>query len=157
MMLPADNPSRQGDPIDRSAEKPDRRRSPTRQATARRPPRGTDYLLKHPELRGKDVETTRKACARFSDAPTTVINFVEGTRFTAEKAREARSPYQHLMQPKAAGLSLALAGMNEQFEKIINVTLDYPDSPVEPFRDLLCGRMRRIRRAYRCHHPGPAR
>ncbi len=24
-------------------------------------------------------------------------------------------------------------------------TLDYPDSPVEPFRDLLCGRMRRIR------------
>lgn len=103
------------------------------------------YLLKHPELRGKDVETTRKACARFVDAPTTVINFVEGTRFTPDKAREARSPYQHLMQPKAAGLSLALAGMGDQFEKIVNVTLDYPDSSQQPFRDLLCGRMRRIR------------
>ena len=104
-----------------------------------------EYLLKHPELRGKDVETTRAACAKFIHEPTTVINFVEGTRYTPEKAGSVRSPYRHLMPPKAAGLSLALAGLGEQFEKIVNVTLDYPDNQQHPFRDLLCGRMKRIR------------
>lgn len=102
------------------------------------------YLLKHPELRGKDVETTRAACAKFIHEPTTVINFVEGTRFTPGKAKQGASPYQHLMPPKAAGLSLALAGLGEQFEKVVNVTLNYPDNSQHPFRDLLCGRMGRI-------------
>ena len=103
-----------------------------------------EFLIKHPELRGKDVETTRSACAKFVHEPTTVINFVEGTRFTPEKARQVKSPFQHLMPPKAAGLSLALAGLGEQFEKIVNVTLAYPDNREHPFRDLLCGRMKRI-------------
>ncbi|MFC3912804.1 acyltransferase [Pseudaeromonas sharmana] len=104
-----------------------------------------EYLLKHPERRGKDVETTRAACAKFAHLPTTVINFVEGTRFTPQKARQSRSTFQYLMPPKAAGLSLALAGLGEQFEKIVNVTLDYPDCSGHPFRDLLCGRISRIR------------
>lgn len=103
-----------------------------------------EFLIKHPELRGKDVETTRSACTKFIHEPTTVINFVEGTRLTPEKARQVRSPFQHLMPPKAAGLSLALAGLGEQFEKIVNVTLAYPDNRKHPFRDLLCGRMKRI-------------
>ena len=103
-----------------------------------------EFLIKHPELRGKDVESTRIACAKFADEPTSVINFVEGTRFSPEKARMTKSPYQHLMPPKAAGLSLALAGLGEQFEKIVNVTLAYPDNSEHPFRDLLCGRMKRI-------------
>ncbi len=60
--------------------------------------------------------------------PTTVINFVEGTRFTPSKAKQHSSVYRHLMPPKAAGLSLALAGLGDQFEKIVNVTLDYPDN-----------------------------
>lgn len=103
-----------------------------------------EFLLKHPERRGRDVESTQAACAKFIHMPTTMINFVEGTRFTPEKAKSTRSPYQHLMSPKAAGLSLALSGLGDQFEKIINVTLNYPDSQDKPFRDLLCGRMRRI-------------
>jgi len=43
------------------------------------------YLAKHPEKKGKDLESTRKACQKFRDTPTSVINFVEGTRFTEEK------------------------------------------------------------------------
>lgn len=43
------------------------------------------YLLKHPEKRGCDLKTTRKSCERFRHTPTTVVNFVEGTRFTEEK------------------------------------------------------------------------
>lgn len=36
------------------------------------------YLLRHPERRGKDVETTRRSCEKFRLHPTTIVNFVEG-------------------------------------------------------------------------------
>lgn len=104
-----------------------------------------EYLLRNPHLRGKDIEATRTACQKFRDVPTTVINFVEGTRFTAEKRDQTRSPYRHLMAPKAAGLAFTLAAMGEQFDKMINVTLSYPDNSDKPFRDFLMGRMTRIR------------
>lgn len=42
------------------------------------------YLLRHPERRGKDVETTRRSCEKFRLHPTTIVNFVEGSRFTQE-------------------------------------------------------------------------
>lgn len=37
------------------------------------------YLLRHPERRGKDVETTRRSCEKFRLHPTTIVNFVEGS------------------------------------------------------------------------------
>ncbi len=50
------------------------------------------YLIRHPERRGKDVETTRRSCEKFRSHPTTIVNFVEGSRFTEEKkARNALS------------------------------------------------------------------
>jgi 1-acyl-sn-glycerol-3-phosphate acyltransferase len=42
-------------------------------------------LEKKPHLKGKDIETTRQACAKFRHIPVSVMNFVEGTRFTARK------------------------------------------------------------------------
>ncbi len=56
------------------------------------------YLIRHPERRGKDVETTRRSCEKFRAHPTTIVNFVEGSRFTEEKARNALS----LPQPVTA-------------------------------------------------------
>ena len=50
------------------------------------------YLAKHPEKKGKDLQATRKSCEKFRDTPTTVINFVEGTRFTDEKKKRRASP-----------------------------------------------------------------
>src|SRR6056297_895947 len=44
-----------------------------------------DFLKKHPHLKGKDIEATRKTCERFRDMPVTLINFIEGGRFTKEK------------------------------------------------------------------------
>ena len=41
-----------------------------------------EYLEKHPEQRGKDLDVTRRACEKFRLIPTSVMNFVEGTRFT---------------------------------------------------------------------------
>ncbi len=101
-------------------------------------------LLKNPALRGKDVTTAREACAKFRTIPTTVINFVEGSRFTPEKREQTKSPYQHLLTPKPAGLAMAINVLGEQFEKIVNVTLAYPDNEERPFHDMLTGRLTRI-------------
>lgn len=96
------------------------------------------YLAKHPEKKGRDLEATRKACAKFRDAPTAVINFIEGTRFTEEKRAKRGSPYRHLLAPHAGGVALALASMGSMFDAILDVSIVYPG--VTPaFWDLMCG------------------
>ena len=45
-------------------------------------------LKKNPKLKGKDIETTRKACEKFKTMPVSIVNFVEGTRFTSDKHTE---------------------------------------------------------------------
>ncbi|HEN1159329.1 TPA: acyltransferase [Klebsiella pneumoniae] len=102
------------------------------------------YLIRHPERRGKDVETTRRSCEKFRAHPTTIVNFVEGSRFTEEKKRETRSPYHNLLPPKAAGIAMALNVLGSQFNKLLNVTLCYPDNHTRPFYDILSGRLTRI-------------
>lgn len=102
------------------------------------------YLIRHPERRGKDVETTRRSCEKFRAHPTTIVNFVEGSRFTEEKKRETRSPYHNLLPPKAAGIAMALNVLGSQFDKLLNVTLRYPDNHTRPFYDMLSGRLTRI-------------
>ncbi|MDM4767314.1 acyltransferase [Pelomonas sp. SE-A7] len=90
-----------------------------------------------------DLETTRKACQKFRSIPTTVINFVEGTRFTQAKHARQQSPYRHLLKPKVGALGIALATMGEQFEALLDVTLVYPDG-TPSFWDLLSGRLGRV-------------
>ena len=53
-----------------------------------------EYLEKHPEKRGKDLETTRRACQRYRNFPVAIANFVEGTRFTHAKREQQQSPYR---------------------------------------------------------------
>ncbi|MCU1734364.1 MULTISPECIES: acyltransferase [unclassified Pseudomonas] len=101
------------------------------------------YLDKHPEKRGKDLETTRKTCAKFRGKPTAIFNFAEGTRFTAAKHRQQQSPFKHLLKPKAGGIAFVLDAMGDQLESIIDVTIHYPEG-APGFWDLLCGRVRRI-------------
>ena len=86
-----------------------------------------DYLKKHPEMRGKDQETTRKACEKYALIPTSVMNFLEGTRFTTAKHQRQQSPYRHLLKPKAGGIALALNAMGDKFQAILDVTIVYPD------------------------------
>lgn len=90
--------------------------------------------------RQNDLETTRLACEKFKRIPTTVINFVEGTRYTAAKRARQGSPYRHLLKPKIGGLGIALATMGEQFEALLDVTIVYPGG-APSFWDLLCGRI----------------
>lgn len=103
-----------------------------------------EYLLRNPHKRGQDLATTRRSCEKFKYHPTTVVNYVEGTRFTDDKQRKTRSPFQHLLAPKSGGIAYTLAAMGEQFSNIIDVTLAYPQNTDKPFRDMLMGRMTRI-------------
>ena len=100
-------------------------------------------LRKRPELRNQDLETTKRACARFALIPTSVMNFSEGTRFTAAKHARQQSPYQHLLKPKGGALALALNVLGEKFRALLDVTLVYPDG-TPSYWDLACGRSGRV-------------
>ncbi|VTP16401.1 putative acyltransferase YihG [Phytobacter ursingii] len=102
------------------------------------------YLIRHPERRGKDVETTRRSCEKFRLHPTTIVNFVEGSRFTDEKRIETRSAFNNLLPPKAAGIAMALGVLGKQFDKLLDVTLCYPENDKKPFFDMLSGKLTRI-------------
>lgn len=101
------------------------------------------YLKKHPEMRGKDQEATRRACAKFALIPTSVTNFMEGTRFTPAKHARQQSPYRYLLKPKAGGVALALNAMGDKFQAILDVTIVYPDG-IPGFWAFLCGRLQRV-------------
>lgn len=101
-------------------------------------------LAKRPELRGKDIETTRLSCRKFKTVPTTIINFVEGTRFTEAKRADKGSPFANLLPPKAGGIAFTLASMGEQFNAILDFTLLYPDNPHHAAMDMLMGKLKRV-------------
>jgi 1-acyl-sn-glycerol-3-phosphate acyltransferase len=101
------------------------------------------YLRAHPEKRFEDLETSRRACEKFALVPTSVMNFPEGTRFTADKHAAQRSPYKHLLKPKAGAMALALSVLGDHFRSFVDVTIVYPDGP-PTFWDFLCGRMPKV-------------
>lgn len=103
-----------------------------------------NFVEKNPHLKGKDIETTRLSCAKFIDSPTSVINFVEGTRFSPAKAEARKSPFSHLLRPKAGGIAFTLASMGEQFSSLLDITLAYPENSGHPMRDMLSGEMTHI-------------
>ncbi|MCE9686000.1 acyltransferase [Shewanella sp. AS16] len=103
----------------------------------------TAQLKKNPKLKGKDIEITRKACAKFKHKPVSVMNFVEGTRFSQAKHSKQGSPYRHLLKPKAGGMAFALSAMGEQIHKLVDVTIYYPGK-VPSFWEYICGDLSRV-------------
>ena len=100
-----------------------------------------EYIKKHPEMRGKDLETTRKACEKFKTTPVAVLNFLEGTRFTPAKHDKQQSPYTNLLKPKYGGAAFVLSSMGEQMHTMLDITVFYPDG-TPGFWDLLCGKVK---------------
>jgi 1-acyl-sn-glycerol-3-phosphate acyltransferase len=99
-----------------------------------------DVLAKRPELAGRDVEATRRACAKFKDIPVSVMNFVEGTRFTRAKHARQASPYANLLKPKAGGVGFVLDAMGGALHSLLDVTLVYPHGQ-PTFADLFANRI----------------
>lgn len=100
-------------------------------------------IAKNPALKGKDLETTRKACEKFKYTPVTVFNFLEGTRFTPAKHQYQQSPYQHLLKPKAGGAGFVLGAMGEQLHTMLNLTIYYPGDD-RSFWHFLSGRITEV-------------
>lgn len=102
-----------------------------------------ETLQKHPELKGKDTETTRRSCEKFRHTPVSVMNFLEGTRFTPAKHDQQKSPYRHLLKPKAGGMAFTLSALGDQMHCLLDVTIVYPGGN-PTFMDFCSGRLRRI-------------
>ncbi len=98
---------------------------------------------RRPQLRGRDLETARRACESYRELPVTLVNFAEGTRFTLDKYRRQGSPYRHLLRPRPGGAGVVLTTLGERLAAILDVTIAYPDGPPR-FRDFLAGRVPRV-------------
>ena len=103
----------------------------------------SEYLKKHPEHKGKDLEATRRSCEKFKLTPVSVLNFLEGTRFTEAKHKAQHSPYKNLLKPKGGGAALVINSLGDKLDCILNVTIHYPDG-APGFFDFLCGRCERV-------------
>ncbi|MEW9799616.1 acyltransferase [Alteromonas sp. CYL-A6] len=101
------------------------------------------FLAKNPHMKGKDMETTRKACEKFRHKPVSIMNFVEGTRFSKQKHDAQGSPFRHQLKPRAGGVAFVLSAMGNQLHKLIDVTIDYPGG-VPSFWDFVCGKVKNI-------------
>lgn len=98
------------------------------------------FIEKHPHLKGKDLTSTQKACEKFQHLPVSIVNFVEGTRYSRDKHKSQSSPFKHLLKPKAGGIAFTLSAMQQKLNKVLNVTIHYPQS--EPtLWDYLCGKL----------------
>jgi len=102
------------------------------------------FLAKNPHLKGKDIEITKKACAKFKTLPVSIMNFVEGTRFSENKHYRQKSPHKNLLKPKAGGTGFVLTIMGEQLNSILDITIKYTDSD-KRFWSLLCGRTKPLK------------
>lgn len=86
-----------------------------------------EQIAKNPELKYRDMEEARKSCEQLLSQPFTLLNYLEGTRFTPEKHQQQASPYKHLLKPKAGGLALALNILGDQVDALVDMTIVYPN------------------------------
>jgi 1-acyl-sn-glycerol-3-phosphate acyltransferase len=101
-----------------------------------------EKLRKKPELKQKSLDEIEDACAKLREAPTTIVNFAEGTRFTEAKRIQKKSPFQHLLPPKAQGISMVVNALKDQPDSILDVDILYSSNP--SLWSLLSGHYRKI-------------
>ncbi len=102
------------------------------------------YLAKHPDKKGQDLKATRAACQKFRATPTTVINFIEGTRFSEQKRLRRASKFKYLLPPRAGGIALSLSSMGDMFDAILDITIAYPGGNPPKFWQMCRGEFRRV-------------
>lgn len=102
-----------------------------------------EQIAKNPDLKTRDLEEARKACQQLVSQPYTLLNYLEGTRFTQEKHDQQKSPYKHLLKPKAGGLALALNILEDNIDALVDMTIVYPDG-VPGYGDFWLGDVSRI-------------
>ncbi|MFA7542329.1 MAG: acetyltransferase, partial [Lysobacterales bacterium] len=101
-------------------------------------------IARNPELGRRDMAATRRACEKFRDLPVSVMNFVEGTRFTPDKHSRQGSPYQHLLKPKSGGIAFVIDAMGDGLHAMLDITIAYPAGR-PGMRELLLNQIPEIR------------
>ncbi len=108
----------------------------------RRLPR--EQIAADPSLAALDRDATLDACRGFRDHPTSVLAFLEGTRFTAAKHAAQEAPrFEHLLNPKLGGASYVVSALSDRMDAVLDVTLIYPEG-VPTFWSLLQGECPRV-------------
>ena len=100
-------------------------------------------IAKNPARQGQDIIEAKRACALLKHKPFTLLNYLEGTRFTKAKRDKQQSPYQHLLKPRAGGLALAISALGSDIDGILDMTIVYPDG-VTSYGDLWQGNIKRL-------------
>lgn len=113
-----------------------------------------EYLEKHPEKRGEDLETVRRATRRYRGRPVIILNFLEGTRLQEKKHAEQNSPYRHLLKPRTGGAAFAVNAMEGNLKELIDLTIAYPHG-IPGFLPFLGGRVPLIRAKVRVEPISP--
>lgn len=114
-------------------------------------------VARNPQLGKADREATLEACDRFRKHPTTVLNFLEGTRFTEAKHARQNARFQHLLNPKIGGISYVIGGLNDRLHQLVDITISYPDG-TPTFWDFMQGRCAEATLLIQCRDiPGEAR
>ena len=84
-----------------------------------------------------------RAAEQFLHRPISVLSFLEGTRFTAEKHQSQSSPFLHLLTPRTGGLLFTIDALGSKTSTIVDLTLNY-EGAVPGFWELLCGRCKAV-------------
>ena len=100
-------------------------------------------IAKNPDLKNRDFIEAKRACEALVDKPFTLLNYVEGTRFSPKKHSLQQSPYVGLLKPKAGGIALALGALGEKIDGVLDMTIVYPDG-IPDYNDLWKGNISRI-------------
>lgn len=100
-------------------------------------------IAKNPDLKNRDFIEAKRACEALVDKPFTLLNYVEGTRFSPKKHSLQQSPYVGLLKPKAGGIALALGALGEKIDGVLDMTIVYPDG-IPDYSDLWKGNISRI-------------
>lgn len=105
-----------------------------------------EAIAKNPSLKGKDIIEAKRACELLKNKPFTLLNYLEGTRFSPAKHAKQNSPYQHLLKPRAGGLALAISSLGDEIDGILDMTVVYPDFEQQPpaYSDLWKGNINKL-------------
>lgn len=102
-----------------------------------------EQMGNNPQLRGQDLSTTQRLCEKLKGEPVSIVNYLEGTRFTEQKHQRQNSPYRHLLKPKSGGVAYVLSVLGDHIDFLLDVTIVYPNGR-QGFWQFLSGRVDHI-------------
>ena len=103
-----------------------------------------EQLSQDPSLRERDKKAILQSCKGFKVRPTSILNFLEGTRYTKSKHEAQKSPYRPLLLPKSGGLRYGGEALGERIDHVLDVTIYYYGGP-PTFWEFLCGKCSRVK------------